>query len=94
MCCRSCVTFHRLFPGDTNAPRGIARQISSQPNLPLRIEIRGAFRAHPGGEPFVEPQIVPPGHRHKIAEPLMRHLVREHFVDVLLRLRRGIFRIK
>ena len=32
---------------------------------------------HPGREPFVQPEVVPPLHRHQIAEPLVRHLVRD-----------------
>ena len=44
---RSRVAFHGLFFGDTNAPGGIARQIASQPYLPLRIEMCRAFGAHP-----------------------------------------------
>ena len=44
----------------------------------------GAFRPHPGSEPFVEPEIVPPRHGHEIAEPLVGDLVRDHFVNALL----------
>ena len=94
MRCRSGIAFHCLFPGNASASRRIARQISAEPNFPFRVEMGRAFRAHPGGEPFVKPQIVPPGHGHEIAKPLVRHLVREHFVDILLRLSRGIFWIK
>ena len=39
--------------------------------------MRGAFGAHPGGKSFVEPKVVPPCHRHEVAEPLVRHFVRE-----------------
>ena len=41
------VAFHRLLFGNTDAPGGIARQVASQPDLPLRIEMRRAFSAHP-----------------------------------------------
>ena len=45
---------------------------------------------HPGGERLVEPQVVPPDHRHQVAEPLVRELVRDHLGDALLhRQRRG-----
>ena len=56
--------------------------------------MRRAFSAHPRCEPFVEPEIVPPSHGHEVTEPLVRHFVREHLVDVLLRFCRGVFRIK
>ena len=45
--CRSCVAFHRLFFGDTGTPGRIARQIPPEPDLPLRVEMRGALGAHP-----------------------------------------------
>jgi hypothetical protein len=54
----------------------------------------GAFAAHPGGEPFVEPEVVPPCHGHEIAEPHMRHLMGQHFINILLRFSRGILRIE
>ena len=34
--------------------------------------------AHPGGERFVQPDVVPPRHRDEIAKPLMGELVRQH----------------
>ncbi len=40
--------------------------------------------AHPVGEAFIEPDIVPPGRRHIVAEPLMRQLVRDDHAEVLL----------
>ncbi len=83
--CRSCIAFHGQFLGDAGAPRRIARNIVLQPDFPLRIETRGAFRSHPGGKTFVEPEIVPPRHGHEIAKPLMRGLVRDHFVNALPR---------
>ena len=94
MGCRPGIAFHGLFPGDADSSRWIARQISAQPNFPLRVEMGRAFRPHPGRESFVKPQIVPPGHGHEITEPLVRHFVREHFVDILFRLSRGVSRIK
>ena len=44
----------------------------------------GAFAPHPGSEPFVEPEIVPPSHGHEVAEPLVRGLVRDHLINALL----------
>src|SRR5437870_8959775 len=87
MRCRSCVAFHRLFLRDSDAPGGVARKISPQPDFPLRVEMRGAFRAHPRGEAFVEPEVVPPRHGHEITKPLVRHLVREIPMDISLRVR-------
>ena len=43
----------------------------------------GAFRPHPGSESFVEPEIVPPRHGDEITEPLVGHLVRDHFINAL-----------
>ena len=47
MRCRSSVAFHRLLLGNTDTSGRIAWQVPSQPHLPLRVELRGAFRAHP-----------------------------------------------
>ncbi len=48
---------------------------------------------HPVGEAFVQPDVVPPLHRDEIAEPLMRHLVREHRGDALADSQRGVLRV-
>ena len=49
------------------------------------VGVRGGERLvrHPRGESLVQPDVVPPRHRDEIAEPLMRHLVREHRFDRL-----------
>src|SRR5437764_3513994 len=91
---RTRVALHRGLLGDPGAPGRIARHTSSQPDFPLRVEMRRAFAAHPRREPFVEPEIIPPGHGHQIAKPLVRHFVREYLVDNLFRFRRRVFRIK
>jgi hypothetical protein len=39
---------------------------------------------------FVEPQVCPPLHRNKVAEPLVRQLVRHHICHVLARARRRL----
>ena len=83
---RAGVAFHRAFLPDAITPRRIARRVFAQPGFPLRIEFRRALRPHPRREPFVEPEIVPPRHRDEIAEPHVGRLVRDHFVDALLRL--------
>ena len=70
MSCGADVAFHRLFLGDPNAPGRIAWNAFLQPDFPLRIEMSGAFRPHPGSKPFVEPKIVPPRHGDEITEPL------------------------
>ena len=51
------------------------------------------FVAHPRGERLVEPEVVPPFHRHEVAEPHVRHLVRDHFQYPLLRLRGRVLRV-
>src|SRR5665213_35542 len=38
---------------------------------------------HPRGEALVEPQVVPPSHGNEIAEPLVRHLMRNDHSNVL-----------
>ena len=77
------VTFHGLLFDNPSAPGWIARQVFLQPDLPLRIETRRAFRSHPGRESFVEPKIIPPRHGDEIAKPLMCDLVRDHFINGL-----------
>src|SRR5882762_4331347 len=58
--CRSGIAFHRLFFGDAGTPGRIARDISTQPHFPLRIEMRSGLRSHPGSKSFIQPKIVPP----------------------------------
>ena len=64
-----------------------------RPHLPLRIEVVDRLVAHPRCERLVEPEVVPPLHRHEVAEPHVRHLVRDDFQYPLLRLRRGVLRV-
>ena len=78
------IAFHRCFLDDTNSPGRIAWHAFLQPDFPLRIKMSGAFRPHPGSEPFVEPEIVPPCHGDEITEPLVGDLVCDHFVNALL----------
>jgi len=47
--------------------------------------MRRALRSHPRSETFVEPKIIPPRHGYEIAEPLVRGLVRDHFINSLPR---------
>ncbi len=42
----------------------------------FRMHLLGDLLLHPGGERFVEPQVVPPGQRHRVAGPLVRQLMR------------------
>ena len=80
----ACIAFHRRFLDDTNSPDWIAWHAFLQPDFPLRIKMSGAFRPHPGSEPFVEPEIVPPRHSDEITEPLVGYFVRDYFVNALL----------
>src|SRR4029077_10678316 len=68
--CRSCIAFHFQFLGNASASTGVARSIFLERDFPLGVEMRGAFRAHPGSKAFVEPKIVPPRHRYQVAKPL------------------------
>ena len=57
-------------------------------NVPLGVPHRDRLGLHPGREPLVEPDVVPPLHCHHIAKPLMRHFMRDHVGNSLLRLDR------
>ena len=53
--------------------------------LPGAIEASRAHQRevrHVGGEALVQPQVVPPAHRHEVAEPHVRHLVEDHLAPV------------
>jgi len=54
-----------------------------QPRLPLRVQRIGDPARHPRGEAFVQPEVIPPCHGHKIAKPHMRDFVRDGRVDEL-----------
>src|SRR5438105_10293147 len=47
------------------------------------MDYSGCLAAHPGSKTFVQPNVVPPCHRHEIAEPLVSHLVRCYLEDGL-----------
>ena len=64
----------------------------AQPHSPAWVEALGGLARHPRGETLVQPQVVPPGHRDEVAEPLVRDLVRDDAVDALL-LAQRIFRV-
>src|SRR5215212_8429805 len=64
--------------------RGKQRIEAHHPALPAHGSyIRPPFRkltsedmvCHPGGESFIQPDVIPPGWTHHVAEPLMRDLV-------------------
>ena len=61
---------------------------------PVGMRRRERLVRHPRREAFVQPQVVPPLHRDEIAEPLMRHLVREHRRDGFARGDRRRLRIR
>src|ERR1700741_2189183 len=44
---RSRIAFHRCFLGDSDTAARIPRGFPPQPDFPLRIKMRGAFRTHP-----------------------------------------------
>ena len=48
-------------------------------------------KAHPVGEAFVQPDIVPPGRGNEIAKPLVRQLVTDDHAKAALLARRGLF---
>ena len=55
--------------------------VAVEPGLPLRIEMLRGLLLHPAGKTLVEPEVVPPAHGDEIAEPLMRHLMRQDAED-------------
>mmetsp|Transcript_585 Transcript_585/g.1032 ORF Transcript_585/g.1032 Transcript_585/m.1032 type:complete len:328 (+) Transcript_585:960-1943(+) len=48
------------------------------PHLPVGEQLVRGPGLRPAGEPLVEPEVVPPGHGHQVAEPLVRQLVGHH----------------
>src|SRR4029450_12434894 len=44
------ITLHGLFFRDNPPPSRVTRNEFLEPDFPLRIEMRGAFRSHPGSE--------------------------------------------
>ncbi|MNV13056.1 hypothetical protein D3C71_1036830 [compost metagenome] len=52
--------------------------------IPFRMQLVRGAAGHPGGEAFVEPQVVPPRHRHQVAEPLVRDFMRGNAENALL----------
>ena len=70
--------------------RGGARVLEVVPHPPGGLPVVDDREGHPGGEGFVEPEIVPPGHRDQVAVPHVRQLVRDHLRGALaLGQRRG-----
>ena len=63
------------------------------PHLPLRESPIHRLGAHPRGETFVQPQVVPPLHRYQVAKPHMRHFVGHHLGHPLPGAGRGMGRI-
>ena len=82
----------RRFQG-VDAERRLIFERLVDRDVPFRLPGRERQIRHPGGEAFVQPEIVPPPHRDEIAEPLVRHLVREHGRDVLARGDRRVSRV-
>ena len=66
------------------------RRYELGPDLPLGIQRIGGLVSHPGREALVEPEVVPPGHRHEVAKPHVRHLVGDDPRDGLPRSGGGI----
>ncbi len=62
-------------------------------DVPLGMHRSDGLVLHPGGEAFVEPDVVPPLHGHQVAEPLVRHFVRDDDGDFCLGVDRGGFGI-
>ena len=61
------------------------------PNIPLRLNRINRKILHHRRKRFIQPEVVPPFHRHQIAKPLMRRFVRDHQSDVFFRRNRRFF---
>ena len=68
--------------------------VEVEPDAPGGVPLVDDLVGHPGGERLVEPQIVPPRHRHPVPEPLVRELVRHDLRDALLLGERGGLRVE
>ena len=69
--------------------RRLATRNASQKLEPVGMEMVDRLVFHPAGEAFVEPQVVPPGHRDQIAKPLVRDFVGLRHRDEFARARRS-----
>ena len=63
--------------------RRLAPADATEQSTPGGVEVIAGLGLHPAGEAFVKPQVVPPRHRHQIAEPLVRGFVRDPGIDAL-----------
>ena len=57
---------------------------AGQGRVPFRVQTLRGAAFHPRRKTFVEPQVVPPAHGDQVAEPLVRHFMRQRGVDVFL----------
>ena len=81
----------RVLASESTSNAARPRQTEADPAFPLRPERVGALHLHERGEGFVEPDAVPPLHRHQVAEPHVGELVVDDVGDVLqLGLRRPL----
>jgi hypothetical protein len=60
------------------------------PHVPARVQLVADARLHPRGEALVEPQVVPPVHRHQVTKPLVGELVDDDLGHALTLTRRGV----
>ena len=60
-------------------------------DVPLGMHGGDRLVLHPGGEAFVEPDVVPPLHGDQIAEPLVGHFMRDDERDFVLGADRMLF---
>ncbi len=60
------------------------------PHFPFRKDVVDGKVAHPAGKTFIQPQIIPPLHSDKIAEPLVSELVGDNIGDPLLHVQASV----
>jgi hypothetical protein len=70
-------------PERVEAERGGLALVEVEPDAPLGLPAGHDLVGHPGGEGLVQPEVVPPPHRHPVAEPLVGELVGDHLGDPL-----------
>ena len=73
--------------------RGLALEGFIDRHVPLGLPCGERMVRHPRREPFVQPDIVPPLHRHEVAKPLMGHFVGEDRRNLFSYRHRGRLRV-
>ena len=80
------VLHHGVRGGERIEAHGfLAHRDGAEPVVPFRMDVLDRAAFQPGGEALAQPQVVPPPHRHQVAEPLVCDLVSYDGKDALAR---------